>query len=353
MKVGVIARAEDRGLGIQTWEAVRHLHPDRVLVVDVSNPDGFPMHLDRYPEATVARLQAGRWLAESLVREWLDGLDVVFSVETLYDWRLADWARDAGVATVVQMNPEFFQHDLPGWVEQEPTVWWNPTTWRALAHRAEVRHVPVPVALDRFGSLESREPIRESRQLVDEPRRLRALHIIGRAALGDRNGTEIVHSAKAATTHVDWTLRAQRAQDRAPGADGAVPNYWDLYRDQDVLVMPRRYGGLCLPTQEAMAAGMAVVMPACPPNTDWPIVPAVWQFQGTIVVPCGEIPMVATDAPSLAGILDRMAVDPQLLDDYRLRSRDWATRHSWQALLPMYESELGYAVDRNLTALAP
>lgn len=343
MKVGIIARSEDRGLGIQTWEAVRHLNPDRVLVIDVQNPDGFPMHLDRYPGATVARLTNGHHLAESLVREWLDGLDVVFSVETLYDWRLADWAREHGVATVVQLNPEFFQHDRPNWHEPAPTAWWNPTTWRAKDLGPAVRYVPVPVAANRF----------EPRQLSGESRQLRALHVVGRAALGDRNGTEIALTTADETSNIEWTFRAQRERDLAHRSAGPTPNYWDLYDGMDVLVMPRRYGGLCLPAQEAMAAGMAVVMPSCPPNGDWPIIPLRWQFQGTIAVPCGEIPMVATDRPYLVATLERLATDRQFLDDAKLRSVEWAARNSWKALRPLYEAEFERAVDANVQLLAP
>jgi hypothetical protein len=323
-------------------------------VVDVENPDGFPLHLDWYPGATVARLNTDGhrwWLNETLVREWLEGLDVVFSVETLYDWRLADWARDAGVATVVQCNPEFFQHHNEGWHEPAPTVWWNPTTWRAGDIPAHVRHVPVPVALDRFDS-RTNDGMKES-FLHREPRRLRALHVIGRPALGDRNGTEVVQASMKLTRHVDWRLTAQRPTPRAPGAAPEVADYWRLYDDADVLVMPRRYGGLCLPAQEAMAAGLAVVMPSCPPNMDWPVVGCRWKFRGTIAVPTGTIPLVETDPHHLAEQLDRLALDPGSLATSQTGSRGWAADHSWDALLPLYERELGLAVDemaRSLTA---
>lgn len=342
MKLGIIARAEDRGIGIQTWEAVRHLNPERVLVVDVQNPDGFELHLDRYPGATVARLQAGRWLAETLVREWMDDLDVVFTVETLYDWRIADWARDQGVATVVQANPEMLAH-RPGWHEAAPTVWWNPTRWRMNEMPTGTIHVPVPVATDRF----------EPRQLDEEPRRLRALHVVGRPALGDRNGTEIVQTAAKLTKNVDWTIRAQKRTDRAPHAEGEVPDYWKLYRGQDVLVMPRRYGGLCLPVQEACAAGVIPAMPTCPPNLDWPIYPLDWTFRGTIAVPAGELPMVETDPKFLAAALDRIADNPELRATMQQEASRWAYEHSWRVLAPQYLTELQRAVEVNAQAYAP
>lgn len=339
MKVGVIARAEDRGLGIQTWEAARHLDPERVLVVDVDNPERFPLHLDRFPGATVARLtydgRSTHWLPEGLVRDWLAGLDVVFSCETLYDWRLAEWARDAGAATVVQLNPEFFVHhreELPA-----PTVWWNPTTWRMDRLPAGTRHVPVPVALDRFASSEVEKP---------EQGQLRALHVVGRPAMGDRNGTELLSKAMRRVTGVALTVTSQRETVHGAAVVGNVPDYWRLYDDQDVLVMPRRYGGLCLPAQEAAAAGLAVVMPACPPNdTMWPIVPVQWQYRGEVMVPAGSIPLAETNARDLAIVLGRLAAEPEELAAARKAARAWAEEHSWEALLPLYREELGRAAE--------
>jgi hypothetical protein len=45
-----------------------------------------------------------------------------------------------------------------------------------------------------------------------------------------------------------------------------LPNYLDQYKDGDVLVIPRKYGGLCLPMQEALAHGIPVIMPDIEPN---------------------------------------------------------------------------------------
>lgn len=344
MKLGILARAEDRGLGIQTWEATRHLAPERVLVIDVQNGEGFPMHLDRYPGATIARLDHSGFLAETLVRDWLAGLDVVFSCETLYDWRLAEWARDAGCATVVQVNPEFFVHGkVPALAA--PTAWWNPTTWRMDQLPAGTRHVPVPVALDRFAD----RPQAHAGPLL-------ALHVVGRPAVGDRNGTELLAQAMRAVPagSVELTISTQGHAAPWRGATavrGAVGDYWKLYAGFDMLVMPRRFGGLCLPVQEAMAAGLAVVMPGCPPNAEmWPVETARWAWRGELPVPCGQLPLAATDPRDLAAVLGRLAADPEALAAAQARSCRWAAEHSWEALLPLYEEELARAADsRTLT----
>jgi len=55
VKVGLIARADDRGLGIMCWEFHRAMRPHATLVVREPGAEarGFQPHLDRYPDATV------------------------------------------------------------------------------------------------------------------------------------------------------------------------------------------------------------------------------------------------------------------------------------------------------------
>lgn len=336
MKVGLLARAEDRGLGVQTWEIHRNLRPARTLVVDVENPEGWPLHLDRFPGAEVVSLRQARWLPETACREWLHGLDVVVSCETFYDWRFVEWARDEGVATVCQVNPEFFLHDVDFGLPQ-PTAWWAPTTWRLESLPPSTRVVGVPVAVDRFA------PEQRARAAGD---RLRVLHVVGRPAYGDRNGTELMAKvARRLSDGVELTVTSQRASTFADAVVSDVADYWRLYDGHDVLAMPRRYGGLCLPVQEAMGAGLAVVMPSCSPNLDWPVVPAAWRYRGSLPVPAGQVQMAETDVPDLARVLNLLAEDRDALLGAQLAAERWASEHSWEAMLPLWRDELSRAVD--------
>lgn len=343
MKVGLIARGEDRGLGIQTWEAYRHLRPERTLLVDMGELGrGFAVHADRYPDATVASFDGHQF--PDTVRDWLDGLDVVLSCETLYDWRLADWGREQGVATVVQVNPEFYKHhdlDLP-----HPTMWWNPTTWRHDHLPRSARHVPVPVALDRFA--QTARPDRE------EPR---FLHVVGKRAAGDRNGTQLLVMALRRTRST-FTIEVVTQERRMPSMNvqrnldlrvrlGGREDYWDLYEDFDALVLPRRYGGLCLPAQEAMAAGMAVLMPACEPNTAmWPVLPLRCEPGIELNTPGGPVVLADTDLRSMAAAMDGLVENRQQLAHHQAEASAWAATHSWAALAGLYADELARAADR-------
>lgn len=341
MKLGLIARADDRGLGIMCWELARHMHTDRVLVVrePVAEGRGFPPHLDRYPGAQTVTYDAG--LDETTVRDWLAGLDVVYSAETFYDPRLIGWARDAGVRTVLHVMPEF----LAKVGHPEPDALWAPTNWR-LEHLPEgTRVVPVPVATDRFDEIRA-----ANRATQDGP--LRVLHTVGHRAMADRNGTMVVTRAVSTITEaVQLTMTGQdgrlpsiparrRGKITTVGRPGGVADYWDTYRDQDVLVLPRRFGGLCLPVQEAMAAGVVPVLPDVPPNQDWPAVLTPASTHGTIVTAAGVIPLAATRPADLAAAIDDLARDRERLAAQRELVDAWVQAHSWEALAPLYTAEL-------------
>lgn len=342
MKVGLVARAEDRGLGIMCWEAYRHLQPDRTLVVDMGVlAGGFAPHLDRYPDALVVPFIDGV-LPEPEVRDWIKGLDVVLTCETAYDWRLGKWCTDAGARLVCHAMPEFFRPELVGL----PITWWNPTSWRQAHMPPDTRHVPVPVALDRW----------PPRDVSREPGPLRVLHVAGHKAMADRNGTVLLAVAmQACRQPMEVTLVTQdehlpaRQGRLHPGVTmrtttGGVANYWDLYAGHDVLAMPRRYGGLCLPVQEAMAAGLAVAMSdASPQRDDWPVVTFKTRQGRLVNTPCGGLPLANTDPTAMARVLDRLAADPAEVALQQLRSTGWAHANSWEALLPLYRDELARA----------
>lgn len=342
MKIGAVVRAEDRGIGIQSWEFCRAMHPERVLVIDMGElAGGFPPHLDRYPGATVVHYDRGQ-LPEGQVREWLRGLDVVFTVETFYDWRLPRWADEAGAATVVQLNPEFMRpvEELPS----VPTRWWAPTTWRLEHLPPETRVVPVPVADDRF-------PFRPP----ERAGQLRVLHVAGHRAMADRNGTQVVLQATPRLANMHLTIISQdpgrlgaprgRGTLRVSVRTGGVTDYWQLYAGQDVLVLPRRYGGLCLPVQEAMAAGLAVVMSdAEPQRSTWPVL-TVPSAMGPPKHRCpgGRLALANARPDQLSSALNRLGRDPEALVKLQEASVAWAKANRWSALRPLYEQEFADA----------
>lgn len=335
MKVGVIARSEDRGLGIQTHEVCRHLNPDRVLLIEPTGYANFPQHPERYDDwdtTTVPWPRKDDTLPEDLMRHWLDGLDVVYTAETLYDWRIPSWFSGA---VVCHANPEMLRPDR----RTAPVTWWTATPWLIDEMPPGTRVVPMPCPTDRFPAYERR------------PGPVRFLHVAGHGAMCDRNGTALVgqaaaqyrgHTAALAVTHQDDVIPKVRGNGRIEVTKiGAVHHWWEMYYGADVLVMPRRFGGLCLPVIEALAAGLVVLMTDCSPNQVWPgpRVP-VWQTEMVRTVG-GHIPVASCDSGHLA---DAMAVladpDSSALAEHRDAAAEWVAGHSWEALEPMWRDEL-------------
>lgn len=337
MRIGLIARADSRGLGIQTKNFYDALNPAKTMVVDCPSAKPLPLRDDWYPDATWIR---GLPTAADF-RQWLNGLDVVYTAETAYNpvfWREA--AR-ADVRTVLHANFEFLDRN------DHPTVWAAPSLWRIDEWPQPNIHLPVPVA-DKFHQL---------RQKHDHATRF--VHIIGRPAIHDRNGTAILLRALPHIgAEITVTIFCQEAGYvegliREHGITppdnitldiraGDVPDNTDLYRGQHVLVLPRRFGGLCLPCNEALAAGLPVIMPYIDPN--WHVLPGEWLVSATKAfdfMAKQRVDVHDVDPVVLARKIQRFATDT----DFYRAAQDTAWRLgnelSWETLKPRYLDVLG------------
>lgn len=339
MRLGLIARADSRGLGIQTKAVHDQLHPARTMVIDCPSANPLPTRKDWYPDATWIK---GKPDARDF-RRWLAGLDVVYTAETSYGKRgpeLWDEAERAGVRTVLHANFEFLNRS------DRPTVWAAPSLWRFNEFPTGALHLPVPVNLAAF----------PPRQPEITPH---FLHIVGRPAIHDRNGTlDLLLALRHVTEQITVTVRCQD-EHYVPGLinsrqiqtptnvvlrveSGDVEHHTDLYTDGDILVMPRRFGGLCLPAQEAIAAGMPVLMPDITPNNQW--LPKQWLFPankaGSFVAK-QRVDYYRTKPRLLAAKLDEYATTApsQWANDVQRIRQEL----SWETLRPRYMEVLANA----------
>jgi glycosyltransferase involved in cell wall biosynthesis len=122
---------------------------------------------------------------------------------------------------------------------------------------------------------------------------------------------------------------------------GDTPNYWDNYTGFHALIMPRRFGGLCLPVNEALGAGMPVVMTDINPNNTW--LPQEW------LVPthhAGEftakqrISSHRADPQELANTITRLT-EPQFYDTAVKKAARLRDRYSWASMKPRYMQVFG------------
>lgn len=329
MRVGLIARADSRGLGIQTLQFSRNIDCTKIMVIDCPSANPLPIRRDWYPGATWIK---GLPTAADF-QTWLQGLDVVYTAETGYGRALWSEAERAGVKTILHVNPEFLD------TQDRPTLWTAPSTWR-------YDELPEPKTLLPV-------PIMPSPERPAAHKAGRFLHVIGRPAIHDRNGSrQLLEALRYVRSPINLTITCQdpgyvpslMSGIRIPDhvelevRSGDVRDNQDLYGGQDVLVLPRRFGGLCLPAQEAIGAGMPVIMPAISPNDSW--LPAEWLVPATRVggfMAKTRVELYTTDVRQLAERIDRFATDREFYTTAADRAQAIAKDLSWDNQRPVYE----------------
>lgn len=332
-RLGVIGRADDRGIAWQTLEMARHLQPDKVLCVMMNEPD-WPEDPSRFSDSDVTLVDSNlsqnlnrRVLDEDVCRGFLEDLDVVMAVETVYEWAFLDWAREANVKTIIHGNPEFFAHHRnPDW--PWPDVWAWPTPWM-IGDLPPGPQLPVPAVQRPHVAADPNDDV------------LRVLHVAGKHAANDRNGTsEFIEAVRGLRQRIHVTLVTQeQSLFRRPKPSnrnvtvevitGGVEDRWSMYENQHVLVLPRKYGGLSLPAIEAMACGLTVMMTDCSPNEIWPG-DRITARKGRIQLsPFGKIQTYGTHPNEISSKLNRLALTRSRLATLMDESSLWAMNNSW------------------------
>lgn len=297
MKLGIIVRTDNTGLGYQSRNLVRMLNPERIL--EIRDGEDIPS-FDKY-------------------HKFLDGLTHMITAETPYTYEAWNWARLLGVKTFCQPNWELFdglvQPNMP-----HPDQYLMPSKWMLEEMQKlfpDTIYLPPPTIESDF------EEVR--RLNLKRTGRRRFVHIIGKNAIYDRNGWVSIMDALPFTKS-DFELVVFSQQEMTGYSDPRVTyrvfnveDQRELYRDFDALILPRRYGGLCLPMNEALLSGLPVIMTDISPNKILPgkwLVPAYVSatFEGRSV-----IDVYSVTPQDLASKIDEICSLP----NYKLRN--WKT----------------------------
>jgi hypothetical protein len=257
-RIGLLARADTGGLAAQTHDFYLHMKPTKTAVIVIDELTGYKSDLDKYVEADY-------WYCPMFepTFEQLDGflrdIDIVFTVETPYNHNLFSLARARGIKTVLQYNHEWLQHhqepDLP-----KPDLFLAPSEWNRDKMPWPTKYLHVPVDREKF-------PFKQRSKAK------KFLHIAGHRTFGDRNGTAtLLDALPLIKSNVEIIIRTQDELPR-PYTDHKltiirddVGDRRDLYNDEDVLILPRKYGGLSLQLNEALSLGMVPIMLNIPPQ---------------------------------------------------------------------------------------
>lgn len=327
MTLAMIVRADQSGVGTQTLAIYEHVRPDKALILTlVDQPRGAP-RLHRYSHPDCEHMISPHTPIATETWDWLlEGTDTLFTVEGPYDNRLPQMCARRGVRLVYHANPELWDERYRG----TSTEVWLPTSWER-DRVANSKVVPMPVDRERCAYRE----------------RTRALTFLfpWGPAFHDRNGRDLfMEAAPLVKSDVRLVVGGLHPIETHPRVEhsGEVEDYWQLYDQADVLVLPRRYGGLSLCIQEAASCGLPIITLDLPPYNsrvhEAGLVPVTGSFP--VKMRGGRFPVHQADPQELAAVIDRLARDQVLVremswsSDCLARDLDWAAHEEvWRGRL--------------------
>jgi hypothetical protein len=283
VKLGIIARCDNTGLGNQTFELVKMLNPEKIMLIDSSSfHTGHQQHFEWYQGKNYSIIK-GVPDKNQIVR-FIQGLDIVLSCETFYSKYFVQIAKYKKVKTVLQYNFEFLQY-LQTQEKFLPDMLLGPTVWNIdvikekFGNICQIDFLPPPTDHKNF----------KENKNINLKNHNRLLHVAGKAAAHDRNGTKIVlEMMKYAKSNFELVIKSQTPIDFSLNNDERIEvlisnkkNREGLYNGFDAMVLPRRYGGLCLPMNEALLSGIPTFMPDISPNNYF--LPKEWLANSKVV----------------------------------------------------------------------
>lgn len=317
MKLGIVVRADDTGLGNQTHELVKMLNPEKILIIDSSTFHNKNMQHYEWYEGRNMVISRG-FPDNGVLLKFFEGLKVVMSCETFYNKRFVALARRKRIKTILQYNFEFLDY-LSNNETVLPDVLLAPSLWRfeeveeRFSSKCLVKHLPPPTD----------ENIFSNNKIINTKRTNRLLHIGGKAAIYDRNGTDsVVDMLKYSKHDYELVIKSQtslnidRSDSRLTPIVGNEKNREDMYRGYDAMILPRRYAGLCLPMNEALMSGLPVFMTNISPNNL--ILPKKWLAESYFVKDFMArigIKLYEANPESLADIVDNYFLQNDLSKD--------------------------------------
>lgn len=276
-KIGLMVFGNQSGIGYQTKRLAELIKPDRILFVDSS---GFSKNTKQFKEwyAAFRGYYVSGFPNDHEIKGFLRGLTHVFCVENPLNYNLTSYAEKLGIKVYIQTNYEFCDF-LDKRYLTLPYKFIMPSYWKIaemeqIFGRDKVMYLPPPINPHEFKQARDINFNRSGRNF---------LHIAGTIAAHDRNGTlDLLAAVQQTQEEFDLTIASQHElppeyltfNRKVNYKIGSVDEPCKLYKDYDALILPRRYGGLSLPVQEALMSGLPVIMTDISPNKE--LLPAKW-----------------------------------------------------------------------------
>ena len=343
-KLGMIVRADKTGLGNQTRNLCYMLKPDVVMIVNSKFFNGNEQHNEWYDQFNCQVTKSWPTMAECA--KFMNGLTHLVTAETIYNTVIFELARKNRTKIFIQPNWEFLDHlnqPLP-----QPEKWLMPSYWHLeemIEKFPNTVYLPPPIFLNDFKDAKETNLKRSGKKNF--------VHIVGKMASNDRNGTlDVLEAVKLAKEEFTLTIKSQSPitefgdliNDRRIVLDFTNPNKEsEMYSGFDAMILPRRYAGLCLPMNEALSSGLPVIMSDVSPNNR--ILPSRWLIQASkkeTLMTRALIDVYKTNIERLARKIDDFAkMSDNVLKFEKIEAFDIAyNEFSSDKLFPIYQREM-------------
>lgn len=256
MKYGLIGTCYNTGIS-HIAQAFAQKFNMKTLLADYKPFAKFP---ERFPNYRLTQK-----ISQSDIDWLLDSIDILFTIETPYEWQIYSQARAKGIKVILMPMIEWLDRRRPELRFVDLFICPSSCTYDSLPGVNKVL-VPceVPVDLEKF-----------------KPRNVKKittfLHNSGHGGIAGRNSTkELLQAIRLIKNpNLKFIIRSQfklpawDGDTRVTFIEGNVINYWDLYEQGDVWIMPWKYGVGALGLQESMGAGMLPVITEMPPFNEF------------------------------------------------------------------------------------
>lgn len=330
MKIGTLGYRTRTGLGYQVLSYTKHLPITKVLAIDLSAHNNLSL-TDWYPDSQTVK---GYPQTKDLTQLLAD-IDVVLLAETPLNYELYSLARKRGIKTAVVANWEFWDYYLhPEYPKPDLII--MPSTWRLEEAQefgkkwgVKVIQIHHPVDREVF-----KFRLRDTKKFF---------HIAGNPAVYDRNGTQVflqAHPRGIVCVQNDRYAQDMRMRHPQARVYSGIEDPTMMYQMGDILVLPRRYGGNCLPLNEALSSGIPVIMPDISPNNDF--LPKEWLVPAKLdgfFVPRAKVDLYSIDPIQLEQKMEWFRRGDMIAQSKL--ANEIANSISWETLKPKYLEALG------------
>jgi hypothetical protein len=304
---GAVVFAVESGLGRQAKQFYDHGIFDVALIQKhssyVEHPEWYKQRAKNYDE-----------LLEKCSEIWF--------FETPFDWSYIIKARNKSVKTVLVAMYECTQSPLPYF----PDVILGGSVLETEFFNAKHINVPVPD--------EVKWKQRKKAEIF--------VHNAGHGGLHGRNGTqELVKAMEFVKSPIELLIRTQydnvKTNDpRIKVQVGDLP-YEELFSVGDVFIYPDKFGGSCLPLQEAFASGMMTMASNRHPSNLWlptePLIPIKGYEKKRIY---REFDAAIVDPVDIAKNIDYWYGKD--ISKFSKQGKEWGKLNSWGNLKKQYEA---------------